>query len=470
MNWETFKSLLLTVLVVLSLFLTWNLWNYQSDYQKVEDTSYVNSTISEKRSLSEVVRPFQVIFHKKGNDYGMTSMSDLKDMFRSVTKAEYKQVNEIKNKQKGDPPKTNAIELIFPEAIPILLFGDMVHKSSDDQTRGVMGFSALDSDLEFDRIVFYKTDIKSANMKAHFNNEDSPVATAYVSGLSFDDLDQYQDKNSALVASNKLGNNHNVYLPKNKVGIPEVYYSYSWIPVEQFKVALFSDPHNVLRQGDYFTSGINLLKESEHTIKYVNSDPGTGHQKNTEPVDSKTIIQQSFDYINGHSGWTDQYVFFDYVRHTGGLDEPLREEVTFRLMINSGQKGYPVFTDNVYGNYPYQDAGTILLNWSSSNVHEYARTLIDIKARIEEKNPSWLPSGSEIIQKLKTSDNIEWGKVRDLRIGFDMEYPPKPNAVVFTPNWFVLYGEKSRAEWKKVYKLTEPKEEVPEHAPKGVSP
>lgn len=456
MNWEMFKSLLLTVLVALSLLLTWNLWNFHSDLQPLEDTDYVASGVSEngKVSLNDVVHPLQAIFHGGHQDKGLQSSKQLKEMFTGVIDARYKRVRQIQEQHVGKKSsqqlKNNSVELVFPHAISVSLFDDML-KKKDEGDEETSGLASLDQDLMFDRVAFYKTPTDAANMRVIFRNGHNPVASAHVKGLAYEDLDHYKKKSMGTFVSTDLADGP-VYLPEGKVDVNKVlYYAYKWIDVSKFKAALFRDPHDVLRQGDYFTNGANSLKELDHTIKYINPGSNSGAHGSPNDTDRESIVRDSFDYVNGHSGWTDPYVLFDFKRPPESGDKAGKGNVTFRLMVGDKQS-YPVFS-RYFGNYPYRDAGTILMHWQDGSVHDYSRTLLDMPSSSKKGAVRHLRSSKQLLRKLKSHEGVKKKQIRDLRIGYDMVYPPDPNTLVFTPKWYVFYGEGKDAHWRKAEDL-----------------
>lgn len=462
MNWEMFKSLLLTVLIALSLLLTWNLWNFHSEFQPLEDTDYVASSVSEngKASLNDVIRPLQAIFHEEHQDEGLNASKQLKEMFEGVIDAKYTRVRQLQGHDIGGKPlqqlKTHSVELVFPHAISVSLFDDMLKKQDDDNEKQA-GLSTLDQDLMFDRIAFYKTPSEPANMRMILRNGHDAVASANVKGLAYEDLHHYKKKSTGTFVSKDLADGP-VYLPEKGVDAKKIfYYTYQWIDVSKFKSALFRDPHDVLRQGDYFTNGANSLKETDHVIKYVNPGSDSGAQGSPDNTDGDSIVRDSFDYINGHSGWTDPYVLFDYEQPMVTDGRPGDGAVTFRLMVGEKQS-YPVFS-KFFGNYPYRDAGTILLNWKDGSVHDYSRTLLDMPSSSDREAERQLPSGVGLLHKLKNVGGVKKGQIRDMRIGYDMVYPPDPNTLVFTPKWFVLYGEEGHESWQRADDLIDQDQE-----------
>lgn len=70
MSMENFKTIVLINLVVISLFLTFNLWTYVPDSTSMQNTKFVqgNEEINTIK-ISEVVRPSSVVIHKEKNHY-----------------------------------------------------------------------------------------------------------------------------------------------------------------------------------------------------------------------------------------------------------------------------------------------------------------------------------------------------------------------------------------------------------------
>ena len=77
LTYEKVKSIILTVLVVMSIILTMNLWSYQPTAEKSGDRSMVKEKLlSEKKDIKEIVRIEQIIFTLEGNYYGTLSTEE----------------------------------------------------------------------------------------------------------------------------------------------------------------------------------------------------------------------------------------------------------------------------------------------------------------------------------------------------------------------------------------------------------
>lgn len=465
MKWESFKTLLLTVLVILSFVLTWNLWTYKSDYSTIEQPDYINSAIvsNGKSSLREVIHPIQAIYHADEEHYGLQSGNQLHDMFQAVVDAEFHDVIQV-NKDSAEPklkrnlrePDANDVEMIFPAAISMSLFEHILQgNNAEGDPQKELG--RINQDMVFDRIVFYKIEEdQKTNMKAYFKNGTTTVATSRVNNVSFADLKSYYEDQNVYIAKKLDG--RTIYLPADPK-VKEVRYAYTWIDTDKIVNALFNSPH-VERKGIYRSSS-EYLKVDRHIIKYFNAKPGAEQLKN-EDVGHLSIVQESFEFINGHSGWTHSYMLFGYETATKKRAAPLDGAVTFRLMIGAGQNEtkYPVFSD-ISGFYPYSDAGTMLVSWENGEVHEYIRTQMNVQEALARTGNRDFKTGNEVWEQLNDSPKVQMNQVKNIRIGYQMTYPPRPNAVntvSFVPKWFVLYN----GTWISANELTKPEKKTQE--------
>ena len=71
MKYENIKSVILSVLVVTSVVLTWNLWTYQPNYATKENSNLVKEiALSEKREMTEIIKPNKIIYHFTDAHFG----------------------------------------------------------------------------------------------------------------------------------------------------------------------------------------------------------------------------------------------------------------------------------------------------------------------------------------------------------------------------------------------------------------
>ncbi|HET7577823.1 MAG TPA: two-component system activity regulator YycH [Bacillales bacterium] len=447
MNWEGFKTLLLTILVLLSFLLTSNLWTYETQSHHVEQSNFVTSAITKnaqngKRALGEVVHPDKSVLHKEGKNYGLISGTVLSKLFQAVTGAKYhdvmiygEDVASTKLANAIKEPDSDSIEIIFPTKIPISLFGQLLEGQQNGKQSG------FTSDTMFDRIFFYKaTQKQTTKMLAFFKSGKDTIGMAKVNNVSFADLEHYYPEENRRIFIKRKG----IYFPAREPHLKELYYfsAYSWIDVERFKKALFDDPKYVVEsQKNLFSSTSEVMQVKDHILQFSNTEPGTQQlNQNLSTGGGLPNIQISFNYIDSHSGWTDPYTLFAYEQPENKKSDS-QATVVYRLMAGKGETKYPVF-GKVTGSYPhYDDAGTILVIMENGSVYKYIRTLMDLGSSPDGSQPADLESGTALWNELSSSKYVQLYRVKDIRIGYQMKngFPPKNGPVVFIPKWYVLY-------------------------------
>ena len=91
LTYEKVKSIILTVLVVMSIILTMNLWSYQPITEKSGDRSMVKEVLlSEKKDIKEIVRIEQIIFNLEGNYYGTLSTEKIDNLMKAISSWEFR--------------------------------------------------------------------------------------------------------------------------------------------------------------------------------------------------------------------------------------------------------------------------------------------------------------------------------------------------------------------------------------------
>lgn len=445
MNWEGFKTLLLTILVLLSFLLTSNLWTYETQNHHGEQSNFVTSAITKdpqngKRALSEVIHPGKSVLHQGGKNYGLVSGTVLSKQFQAVIGAKYhdvmiygEDVTSSKLANAIKEPGSDSIEIIFPTKIPISLFGQLLEAPQNSKQGG------FTNDIGFDRIFFYKADQKrTTKMLAFFKAGKDPVGMAKVNNVSFADLEHFFNKDHVFIKRK------GIYFPAGEPHLKELYYfsAYSWIDVDRFKKALFDDPKYVVEsQRNLFSSTSEVMQVKNHILQFSNTEPGTQQlNQNLSLTGGPPNIQISFNYIDSHSGWTDPYTLFAYKRPENKKSDS-QASVVYRLMAGKGETKYPVF-GKITGSYPhYDDAGTILVMMGNGSVYKYMRTLMNLGSFPDGSQPADLESGTALWNELSSSKNVQLYRVKDIRIGYKMKngFPPKNGTVVFVPKWYVLY-------------------------------
>lgn len=451
MRWEGFKTLLLTLFVLLSLVLTWNLWTFQSSSNRLTKPTFSEISPKGKRTITQVVRPKQAVFRQDGELFGTVSATDLTKMFEMVTNAEFNKVqicgnhltSEKINRCQPASSSDNSVEMIFPTSIPISLFGNIVEQNAKSQANtSYLQFTSQNS-LVFNHIVFDRTSSgKTPQLTAYFMDRKNPVAEANIGNLSLKNLKALLRGREPFLK--EISHGRVFYIPSQPK--PEkLRYNFNLIDAYRFEKALFSNQNVLIHKDNYFaTTNQTLTISNDHIFKFVSNEQSGGQTKNAAVSGTPSDIVNGFNYVNSHSGWTDAYMLFDY----GRSKKQDSGTVVFRLMMSKGSSTYPVF-DNVSEPFSYNDAGTIVLKLTTGNIYQYMRSMMDLTNRTPYLAHVQFPTGQEVWQQLTTSKRVLMKNVQDLCVGYKMNVSSQDTAM-FIPHWYVLYN----GNWMTVDELT----------------
>ncbi|MGZ9537999.1 two-component system activity regulator YycH, partial [Staphylococcus epidermidis] len=113
-------------------------------------------------------------------------------------------------------------------------------------------------------------------------------------------------------------------------------------------------------------------------------------------------IPSTFDFINSHGGFTDDFRLFEADPKTG--------ELTYQMFLN----GVPVFNKD--------ELSTIQVAWGEKGIFSYARSLLKTNITIdsgeEKKN---LPGAEAVRSELANNPNLDFKKVTNMTIGYKMQ-------------------------------------------------
>jgi regulatory protein YycH of two-component signal transduction system YycFG len=435
---ERLKTTLLTLLVLLSIFLTWKLWTYQPNYDHVaEEPQYLEDiSIGKKLELIDVFQPTKMIFHLREQHFGTEKTSKIASIYRDMQNWNLQSFYSLPDRLTNMKELTSineSVEIIFPAPL------------SADIIRFIFKLSEEQFSLEgVDRIVL------SANVNtgkdetiAHFISlREQKVIEAEINNVPYSAIIEnylldahvqtpyYKYEFPAFKGYNKI-----IYLADAKQTLKAVTYTASKLRAEeQFKDVLFSDPQFVRKtqagtEESTYTDGKRALEFSHELsmMKYINPV-----QKHGSLGTQAKGILQSYHFINAHSGWTDRYLYYKW--------EEEKEAVTFRQYINN----YPVFSKQLIRKK--NDMSTIYVSWREGQVHEYIRSLIDIERELIENGEVQLAKGSKIIDYLQYLEEMKEFNpllLKDITIGYEMTVI-NTNLIFLKPSWFIYYS----GEWQ----------------------
>jgi regulatory protein YycH of two-component signal transduction system YycFG len=421
MRFEQFKSLVLTLLVVISAFLTWNIWTYQPTYEKTDQSEFIKVERDEQ-DVGKIVKPDSVIFHQGNQHYKISNEKELQDVTNEFSTWPLYGVEEITDRidESGMTAfieKSANTEIVFGNQVPFKLYKSVLTIEESETP-----------EFSFDRVVFTANQTGKREGTIYFISMktqriiEGKVEASYIHSFYQDYFAKAEDYSKQIAFD--VNDNLTLYVPEKSVKLNQNRYYIGYLDINNFIDGLFTDPNLVRREsvagGDEYTDVNRLLKvnKSSAMISYINPT-----QKRKVAGSTSDLLQQSIDFVNDHAGWEKSNYRFS------GLEEQ-EQSVAFRLYAN----GYPVF--NEIG------MSEMKLYWGSEEVYRYERPYFYLDFALPTDNISvTLPSGQEAINALKKIRNLDLAAIEDLKIGYRLiQSPSETKIVILEPAWYYRYG------------------------------
>lgn len=416
MNRETVKSFILIVLVSISFLLSYILWSYQPNYDLFYDASYVNEANigGSERTKNELLAPQEIIFHRNGETLGFLRPNDKQALYDEV--AAWGLYDVQVTEADGRPEKKDYVEFIFADPMPTELLMSLFtfHDSFD-----VPNWS-------FER-VFIVLDEETQTLDVRILSLDQRhqiKATIEKSG-AYQTLSRYGEEHPLLqnyIAAGSLA--APFYLPEEAVQLTSKTLVAGRIEPELFINALFRNPSLVksnIREA-YYTDGQRGMRvfQEGRSLEYIN--PIQSAYETIDPID---LIDRSINNINEHHGWLNQYLF-------AKLDSSIGK-ISFQLHF----EGYPVFDHN--------GMSVMEQEWRGQELYQYRRPLIYLGNLLSSYEVE-LPGGAEVLTVLGETDTFALEKIRDIRVGYLLNYLDEAHSLTLEPSWFIYY----KGEWVRI--------------------
>ncbi|PFD99000.1 hypothetical protein CN288_19735 [Bacillus sp. AFS023182] len=434
MNMENFKTIVLINLVVISLFLTFNLWTYVPDSNSMQSTKFVQGNADAlKQDVSNVIVPSSIIVHKDKKHFVSEKKDNIDLLYTIIERGELHDFKDITSSiPKGDflsyVHEEGKIEIVFPTEVPF------------DAIRGVLTIKDKKLDMfNFDRIIVDPSKSRDQNIDVNFvSYNNHKVYKMTLTGVNLRDVINAQNQFLALARpyfAYDISDTKRIFLPDGSTEMQDLMYFATDMGVESFKNALFSDPRYVTPMSneleETYTDGIRLMQVNKQNrmLTYTNPSVASGAR-----MYGNLLMQKSFEFVNSHSGLTDAYRF-DYLNSKG--------KTKFRLY----EEDLPVFNS--------EGMTTLTQVWGSEELISYKRPLFNLLIDKGEDKKTVLPSGWTVIESLQKKSNLDKKLIQDIGIGYKLvteNGPNGPNGQVASGNlkpiWYVVYGENYQVfEW-----------------------
>lgn len=418
MNVERAKSIILIILIAISGYLTWSIWTFQPKYDPMQN-QFINID-SDKLMVGDVIKPKHILIHRQGRHYQTSNPEDiekaeshlptwklynLKRVTKEMSKSEFNRFIQ----------EDGTVEIRYPDDIPLNLYKSVL-KISDKQI----------PTISFDRIFYKQQDIQSSQGIIYFvstKKETILQASVEASKLKkFNDAFYLNAQSFPEFMSMEVKDHKHIYVPKNDIAISQYKYYLDYLDISNFKDALFSDPMNVRHESiggsEEYTDGIRLLtiNRNNYMLTYINPS-----QRTKQISSSSELLDKSIEFINNHAGWKESNYRYD------SMDE-INQSVIFRLY----KDGYPVFND--IGMSEIEEI------WGKDDIYSYHRPYFALNLPFDE-NVVRLPSGSEVLKRLKLLPNFDYMEVDDIAVGYKLSVAPLDSKLILLePTWYYRAG------------------------------
>src|SRR5699024_9345451 len=413
MNLELIKSYALAILVLLSLLLTFILWNYKPNFERVFDTDYVDEINlgGTDKKKAEIVQPESIIFKKNDKYFGFSSPHDTKEFY-----------NEMKSwvlydfwaaETTGPPDNAYQVEVTFPDAISLDVLPSLFDMDEDLEELPQWSF----------RRMYLTLDEESSTLNVYFLSVDGRYrAKAVVNNAAKqDDVREHIESLEGMVEYIPLLDSETpIYIREGSVTMPRHTATISTIDQIALVNALFSDPsavrRNVIDDETIYTDGQRqmCMFYNRRLMKFVNP------YQSYEPMSPNVLLERSIKDINDHNGWTDTY-------HLQEIDL-VNNQIQYQMYY----KGYPV--------YNRSGLSTIKQEWHDQERIQYDRPLFSINDPLGGDEVE-LPSGSAIKNFLQKNPNYELDNVENIKIGYRLSFQDSAfYTLILEPTWYMKYN------------------------------
>ncbi|MBC2001048.1 two-component system activity regulator YycH [Listeria marthii] len=421
-----FRSFVLTILVVLSIVLSYFIWKGQPDYEAINVKEIEKTTIDKTMTTSQVFKPYKLAVNSNDNNYQSLDADLLNELMAQGKAFSFSEVVLANKKSSEDYEKlihkNGTIEIIFPNDIPFSIFAQIFQVEGE----------GLESAF-FNRIVFDINNTDTGLHSVYFANDDQE--NIYQSSLQNKDIDKIEKivkKNEGKLTQNDklISNKRNLFLSTEKTKLDRKKYIIDSLEINLFTSALFQDSGTVKSEGNTYTDGSSVIEmdTDNKVLEYVNPSQERTNPEDLSSVKRAGLIQDSFNFVNDHAGWTGDGAYY----FTGYAGE-------------SATTNFSLFIDNLQV-YNENGMADISVTEGLEAVYKYMRPFFRLDTDVPgEKKEVTLQSSYSVYSALAQNPNVNAEEVEDIVPGYHMtrsESSGMNRLVTLEPTWLYKYHDK----------------------------
>nr|WP_106782014.1 two-component system activity regulator YycH [Lysinibacillus timonensis] len=414
---ELTKSIILTILVILSLVLTFSIWSYTPNLQTIDEAAVEQITVGPEKTINEVIKPYRILFSEENTLRGTLTSSEIDEIISKIanwnaTEFKFVQSNLTEQKINNLINYDKRITLFYESEVPLSLMNSMMLLSGQTVP-----------EISFNRLIIDWNNLSAGSITIYFiSNENDTLYSTEIT------MNEQQFLGTIIEPTQNLRIYHEIvredelslYVPENQFELYNYTYYIDEIPPDTFKDILFIEPSIVKRiidssSTEKYIDGMSLMTvdKGSKTFNYVYPT-----SESFGEVQTSKLLQDSFDFVNEHGGFTGDYRYKNI--------NPTRHIVEYQLYL----RGLPVFSSITLTK--------ITTTWGDNQIFRYRRPYYNLDMDIStEKNVSQLPSGIDTVNSIEQSKTLDLENIDELYIGY---YLKKENDLIYTfePSWFAI--------------------------------
>lgn len=434
MKREQAKTITLTLLTVISIILTWNIWTFQPNYEYIPRSEYLEtqglSEPGKTKLISDVIKPQQIFYHNDKKHLGTFNPITINKAWSLMMGWNIEGSKVVTDEHKGN--FLNWLQGEDGERKAEFVLPDEIHT---DTLQAIFSkWKQQKYPSSFDRIMIPLKDSYNSKRQSPIyfvSYQNQLVVEAEVSESEIQQLDkQVFGPLSSFepYEAEKISPSLMLMLPKQSLNLKHYTYDTASYQPDTFKQVMFDNPNspNTPVISQQRESGMIEYTDTSHFLEVSPSERKMTFRRTTAPAlspDAPQLIQQSIDFLNNHRGWTDNYMFFR-------MNNAENSAVSFRMKLKNG---VPVFTseENPFG------PTDIVEEWGSSDIARYVRPTYRLKSEVNNSDQS-IMSGSELMKDLKKRPDLYNPRtVKNIFPGYEMSASDRSQMVNIDPAWFI---------------------------------
>ncbi|ARF14315.1 YycH family regulatory protein [Sporosarcina ureae] len=414
---ETIKSIVLLLLVSLSVLFTLAVWNYSPNYEPMEQLQTVDISISEKKAIDEIIKPYKIITNLKDQVLGSTDTEKVDRILTEMNTWDLSDLHLVsQDMNKFDIAKIlrqpSQMTFYFTGEVPMLVYDNVLLVDDVNIPEATFNRLVIDWGQSTQAPVIHLLSEMSGlhyQMQVTLPNKTSFLRNVVDVGQSFDEYAEIDRGNAPFLA-----------VPKDPITVMRNTYYQEEINPLRFRDALFSDPNAVRRN---LVDSTHEEYGDDHAFMNVDTEikrlnyvmPAVESQEIAIPSE---LLLNTIDFINEHGGWTDEYRY--------AYMNPISRYVRFQLYVD----GLPVFSDQ-------SGTSEITETWGNQRVFKYIRPYYTLDVNIEPVEET-LPSGVEVAEALRESEELDFDLIEEITPGYYMIRDVERKLIILQPCWYYL--------------------------------